>query len=174
MTVRPQPSMAQNKLWVLYLLKQSEMELSELQIMRICDELDVIGYFDLVECLFELTQNGHIYQKNLPQGVAYGITEKGAEIINVMRNDLRLSLRHAVDDYLKQHKTALLKESQFIGEYLKLRDNEYRVTLRVLEKNETIFEINIIVSAKAEAQAMVEKWTENAVEIYKEVILKLS
>ncbi len=173
MAVKPKATMAQNKLLVLYLLQQGEMELSELQIMRIFSELKVVGYFDLVECLFELTQNGHILKNTKPHGVAYRITPKGADIIAVLAEDIKLSLRNAIALYLKQNKPSLLKESQLTGEYLKLADNEYRVTLRVLQKSEIIFEINVIVYTKADAQSMVDHWPEHAVELYKDIVLKL-
>jgi hypothetical protein len=171
--VKPKQSMAHNKLLLLYLLKNGNLELSELQMVRIMSELSFMGYFDLKECMFELEQNGHIYSKPTSQTIVYGITENGANMLEVLQNDLRLSFRDTIDEYLQKNKTTLEMESQLIGEFIKLSDNEFRVILKVLEHDRTIFEINSIVYSKTEAQSIVDHWPRNAIPIYKDVILRL-
>ena len=173
MRVSPKQTMTHNKLLLLYLLAKSDIQLSELQIMRISNELEFMGYFDLKECVFELTQNDHIQEISTPHGVLYRITDQGREIVRVLETDVRQSFRRAIDDYLRDNKPSLFKESRFIGEHLKLRDGEYRVSLKALEKNEPVFEINLIVPTRDEARAMVDGWTENAVSVYQDIVLKL-
>lgn len=179
MTIKPQATMAQNKLLLLYLLnagsgKQDGLLLSELQIMRIMEELGFMHYFDLKECLFELLQDRRIKEVVTPRAVLYGITQSGGNIIEALEDDLRLSLRRGVDEYLSRNRGELEKESQFIGEYLKLGENEYRVVLKVLEKSVTIFEVSLIVYSRDEARKIAENWKDNAVAIYKDLILKLA
>ena len=94
-------------------------------------------------------------------------------MLNVLVSDLRLSFRETVDAYLKEHRSELELESQLVGEYIKLAQNEYRVILKVLEHDRTIFEINSIVYSKTEAQKIVDNWRKNAVSIYKDVVLRL-
>ena len=173
MQIKPKQTLAHNKLLLLYLLQKSGMALSELQLVRIMAELSFMGYFDLKECIFELEQGGHLYSKMTPQNTVYGITEAGENMLNVLVNDLRLSFRETVDAYLKEHRGELELESQLVGEYIKLSQNEYRVILKVLEHDRTIFEINSIVYSKTEAQNIVDNWRKNAVNIYKDVILRL-
>lgn len=173
MKVKPKQSMAHNKLLLLYLLKQSEMALSELQLVRIMTELSFMGYFDLKECVFELTQSGHIRGRVTPQSTSYEITANGVNMLEVLKNDLRLSFREAVDAYLREHRAELEMESQFVGEYIKLSQNEYRVILKILEHDRTIFEINSLVYSKGEAQKIIENWPKNAISVYKDVTLRL-
>ncbi len=173
MEIKPKQSIAHNKLLLLYLLDKSGLELSELQIVRIMSELSFMGYFDLKECMFELEQNKHIYSRATPQTVAYGVTETGAKMLDVLKSDLRLSFRNAIDGYLSKNRTHLEMESQLIGEYIKLADSEYRVILKVLEHDRTIFEINTIVYSKTEAKQMIDNWRNNAIPVYKDVILRL-
>ncbi|MEG0257862.1 MAG: DUF4364 family protein [Christensenella sp.] len=173
MEVKPKQSMAHNKLLLLYLIKHSCMELSELQLLRIMTELSLMGYFDLKECIFELEQCLHIYSKTTPQNTSYGITNLGAEILEVFSNDLRLSFRETIDEYLKEHRTELEMESQFISDFLKLSDNEYRVTLKIMEHYRTIFEIDLLVYSKTEAERITDNWSKNALSVYKELILHL-
>jgi len=173
MDIKPKQNIAQNKLLLLYLLKQSSVALSELQMVRIMGELDLIRYFDLKESLFELEQNGEVVPRATTQAVVYGVTEKGARMLSVLMGDMRTSYRDAIDDYLRTNRAALEKESQFIGEYMRLGENEYRVVLKVLEENRTTFEIDLIVYSKEDAKKMVERWGENAVSIYKSVLSQL-
>ncbi|MEG2202506.1 MAG: DUF4364 family protein, partial [Christensenellaceae bacterium] len=159
---------------LLYLLDRSNMGLSELQIVRIMDELGLLSYFDLKECIFELEQNNHIIANPTPQTLLYSISEKGSAMLNVLVEDLRLSFRTSIDEYLQKNKSELEKESQLIGEFIKLSENEYRVTLKVLEQNRTVFEINLIVYSKTQAQQMVEQWRSKAVSLYQELFMQLS
>jgi len=174
MKPRRSQTMAQNKLLMLYLLNRSEMELSELQIMRLMDELGLMSYFDLKECLFELQQNGHIYMSETPQAALYAITGSGKNIADVLGNDLRLSARKAVDTYLDTNRDKLKMEAHYVAEYIKISGSEYRVIMKVLEEGMTILEISIIVYSREEAQAMTEKWKDKAVDIYKELLGRLS
>lgn len=174
MDVKPKQSMAHHKLLLLYLLRQSGMALSELQLVRIMTELSFMGYFDLKECIFELEQGGHISARVTPQSTAYQITEAGSNMLEVLKNDLRLSFREAAEEYLTKHRSKLEMESQFVGEYIKLSENEYRVTLKIMERDRTIFEIDSLVSSKREAQRVVDHWPKNAIAVYKDVTLRLS
>jgi hypothetical protein len=167
-------AMAQNKLLMLYLLDKSGMALSELQIMRLMDELGFMRYFDLKECLFELEQNGHILLSTTPQAAIYEISENGKNIVNVLEKDLRLSARKGIDGYLAQNREKLKMEAHYVAEYIKLGSDEYRVIFKVLEEGMTIMEINMVVYSRDEAQAMTAKWKDNAVDVYKELLEKLS
>ncbi len=188
MSLIAKQSMAQYKLLLLYLLnvnpkcpdqqapnaEKDALALTELQMMRITDELGFMHYFDLKECLFELKESNHIYIETTPQAVLYSITPSGRHIINVLVNDLHLSSRNAISEYMAENYKELEKESQFVSEYLKLGENEYRVTLKVLEKNSAIFEINVVVYSKQQAKDICKKWKDNAVSVYKELMLQLS
>lgn len=173
MQIRPKQTLANNKLLLLYLLYKSDIALSELQIVRILSELSFMSYFDLKECMFELSEGGHIYSKATPQNVLYGITEKGAQMLLILEADLRRSFRDRIDSYLKEHATELKMESQLVGEFIKLSDGEYRVILKVLEDDRTIFELSCIVYSKEEAQRMTGNWRSNAISLYKDVVTRL-
>ena len=173
MQIKPKQTMANNKLLLLYLLDKSEIGLSELQLVRIFGELSFMGYFDLKECMFELEQGHHIYSKQTPQCVTYGITEKGSRMLDVLLSDLRLSFRERIDAYLEKHSGELKMESQLAGEMIKLSESEYRVILKVLEEDRTVFELSCIVYSKESAQTMLENWRSNAVSLYKDVLTRL-
>ncbi len=173
MQIKPKQTMAHNKLLLLYLLDSAQMRLNELQLIRIMDELGFMQFFDMQECLFELSQNNHITETTTPQGTTYCITEAGSKLVYVLQNDLRHSFREAIQTYITANKSELEKESQYVGEFIKLSDSEYRVTLKVLEHDRTVFEINLLMYSKRDAQIMTEKWRDHAVELYQEVLSRL-
>ena len=174
MQIKPKQTMANNKLLLLYLLNKSDIPLSELRLVRIFSDLSFMGYFDLKECMFELEQNRHISSRSTPQSVVYSITEKGANMLRVLCEDLRLSFREGIDKYLEAHSSELKMESQLVGEMIKLSSSEYRVILKVLEEDRTVFELNCIVYSKDAAQTMLDNWRANAVSLYKDVLMRLS
>ncbi len=174
MAINPVQTIAQNKLLLLYLLCNCGVELSELQVMRIMSELDCMQYFDLKESLFELEQNNQIYSHPSSRSPLYGVTPSGKQMIEVLKKDLRLSLRNEIDEYLKTHREELKKESQLVGRYIKLGESEYRVTLNILEQDLAVFELNITVYSREQAQEMVNKWKDNAISLYKDITARLS
>lgn len=174
MQVKPKQTMAQNKLLLLHLLHRSDMGLSEMQLVRIMGELGFMSYFDLKECLFELEQNEDIYSRKTPQNETYTVTEKGKHMLEVLKEDLRPSFRDEIDVYVRENKSKLELESQLSSEYIKLSEGEYRVVLKVLENDRTVFEVNMIVYSKEEANKMTENWYQNAISIYKNMIIQLN
>ncbi|MGI6153802.1 MAG: DUF4364 family protein [Christensenellaceae bacterium] len=173
MKIKPKQTMAQNKLLLLYLIQSANVELSELQIVRIMGELDLMRYFDLKEGLFELEQNGDILPVVYPHTVVYRATPKGEEMLAVLKDGLRASFIERIDGYILEHKKELAMEAQFVAEYIRLAENEYRVMLKVLEDNRALFEVNLLVYSKEEAERMAADWPQKAVDVYKEVALTL-
>lgn len=167
-------AIAQNKLLILYLLNSINIQLSELQILRIVSEKGWLNYFDMKESLFELGESNLIEQRETPNGTFYVISQLGKNTLSYLKKDLRNSWRIAIDEYCEQNRADLRLETELFADYIKIDDNEYKVMLKVLENQVPVFELTLVTYSKSSAQAFIDKWKSVAPTIYKNTFFTLS
>lgn len=167
-------AIAQNKLLVLYLLKTINIQLSELQILRIVTDNGWLSYFDLKECMFELIENQLVDERDTPSGTFYSITEHGCTTVFYLEKELPASLRKKIDTYCEKNRNDLRLETELHADYIKIDEGEYKVMLKVLENQVPVFELNLITYSQASAEAFISKWKNAAPIIYKNTYDSLS
>ena len=64
-------------------------------------------------------------------------------------------------------------ETQLYAEYIRISDGEYRVTLKILERDVPVLDLNIVCYSKREAQAITSNWQDRATTIYRDLLLSL-
>ncbi len=165
---------AQNKLLLLYLLNSMNIQLSELQILRIMTENSWMNYFDMKESVFELLESRLIDQHETTAGNFYSITELGRTTLSYLEKELRNSRRKDIDEYCASNRDDLRLETELFADYIKIDEDEYKVMLKVLENQIPVFEINLVTYSKSSAQAFIEKWKSVAPSIYKSTYFTLS
>lgn len=160
-------AIAQSKLLILYLLRSINIQLSEMQILRIVTENGWINYFDLKECLFELIESKLVEERETPVGSFYAITEQGRSTLFYFERELLGSLRKTIDAYCEANRDDLRLETELSANYIRIDEGEYKVMLRVLENQIPVFELNLITYSKDSAEAFIKKWKDVAPKIYK-------
>ncbi len=167
-------AIAQNKLLVLYLMKTINIQLSELQILRIVTDNGWLNYFDLKECMFELIEGRLMEQRETPNGTFYAVTELGETTVYYLEKELLESQRKAIDAYCAKNRDDLRLETELAADYIKIDEGEYRVMLKVLENQQPVFELNLVTWSKNSAEAFIRKWKDVAPAIYKSTYDSLS
>ncbi|MGI5849259.1 MAG: DUF4364 family protein [Christensenellales bacterium] len=160
-------AIAQNKLLILYLLKTINIQLSELQILRIVTENNWLNYFDLKECMFELIESNLVEQRETPNGTFYAVTDLGRTTLYYLEKELLNSQRKAIDEYCSKNRDDLRLETELFAEYIKIDEGEYKVMLKVLENQIPVFELNLITYSQNSAEDFIKKWKHVAPKIYK-------
>lgn len=167
-------AIAQNKLLILYLLKTINIQLSELQILRIVSDNGWLNYFDLKECMFELIESGLVERRDTPSGAFFAITELGGTTVFYLEKELPASLRKSVDSFCEKNRDDLRLETELHADYIKIDEGEYKVMLKVLENQVPVFELNLVTYSQASAEAFIKKWKSTAPIIYKNTYDSLS
>lgn len=167
-------AIAQNKLLILYLLKSINIQLSELQILRIVSENSWLNYFDLKECMFELIESRLVDQRDTPNGLFYSVTDLGGETVFYLEKELPASVRKAVDTYCNANRDELRLETELFADYLKIDEGEYKVMLKVLENQVPVFELNLVTCSQTSAETFIKNWKHVAPKIYKNTYDTLS
>ena len=167
-------AIAHNKLLILYLLKSINIQLSELQILRIVADNGWLNYFDFKECMFELIESNLVEQRETPNGAFFVVTELGRDTLFYLEKELLNSQRKAIDEYCEANRDDLRLETELFADYIKIDEGEYKVMLRVLENQVPVFELNLITYSQHSAQSFINRWKVAAPKIYKNTYDSLS
>ncbi len=170
MEIKPNPS--ESKLLILYLFNEIRMDLNDLQVLRVFVELGLMNYFDLMNYIAELIAGEMLAEKEQPAGKCLSITQKGKDVLAEFVQEIRNSQRERIMDYCARHKHELRAESLYTGEYHADR-NGYRVLLKIMDGDETVFQMELMVFSKDDAMHAIETWRNNAPKIYTSVLDKL-
>ena len=165
MQVNPK-HIARNKLSILFMLKSCGLELRENQLIRLVADFSVMEYFELMRTLAELQKDGFIAITPSLAGSLIGITELGVTTLDFFKRELSYTWREKIDAYMEAHRAELRLEAKLFTEYYRIDDNEYRVTLRIIERNIPSFEVTLICTSKEEADRFARGWMKNAVDVY--------
>ena len=161
---------AKNRIAVMYLLRSLNIEVTDKQLLRVVTELSVMDYFDLASVLDNLKSGQLIELRKAREGDFYTLTPLGENTLSFFEKELYLSQRNAIDEYCKEHREELQREASVAGEYVKLSDKQYRVTLRIMQKDLPVFEVSFFASNIEEAENYVKKWNERSSDVYRKVM----
>ncbi len=162
-----------SKLVILYLFDSLGITLNEHQTVRILTDHDWANYFDVKENLFELADSGMLETHETPHGVFYQITPSGKSSIEIFYKDIMLSVREQISTFSKANRDELAREADLFSDYIKVSDDEYRVTLKILFKTRPTFELEIFVYSKEEAETLIRNWHAGAKNIYQHIYTEL-
>ena len=62
------------------------------------------------------------------------------------------------------------EEKSIVAEYTPLSENHYTIVCKVVDNNETVFEIKTFAGSREQAKEIVDNWQNNANEIYPEIL----
>lgn len=165
---------AQCRLALLYTLSQSGITLTEPQLARIMSDTSVMNFFDLKSSLHDLADGGQIEELPMLEGSVYVLTDKGAEMIETLKTDLRRSLRDSIDSYLAAHGEELYRESLFQASFTRIDDKQYRARARIVSDGAPVFELTMLLGSREEAKTFVDSWKEKGSDIYQRILLELT
>jgi len=162
--------MAQNKLIILYLFSKLKFRADQFQLMKINAENSLMNFFDLMECLFEMCESKLIEEIQTADSKYYTITKQGEQTLEIFKTELLMSTQKKIDAYCDEKLSELKLESETRGDFIKIRDDEYLITLKITENNSKVFEINLTVCSNRDANRIIENWQKNSLHTYQCVL----
>ena len=161
---------AENKLIILLIMNQFSIPLTNSQIMEFVLEKDYMNYFYLQQALGELVSSGMLEYSQSDESFFYLITEKGKNTLQYFSERLDLQLRSSIEKSVSLKKQMLLRELQVLADYVKERDNEYIVDLKVIENNITLIDLKLNVISNKQAKQIWERWKNEAPHLYGDIL----
>jgi len=104
----------------------------------------------------------------------YQITDKGKQTLELTEDLLPGIIKLQVDTNLSGAVEEVNDENSIVAEYMPKSENDYNITCKIVEKNETIFEIKTYAGSREQAKQIVDNWKSYAIQIYPKLIETLT
>lgn len=162
--------MAQNKLILLYIIKQSPHAFSKHELNEFILDKEYMNYFFLQQYLGELIDSDLIKLKTIDDTPKYIISEQGDLTLNYFNETIPKNLKKELEKEFQTHKKLKQREKQIVAEHYPKEDGQYMVNLKLVENEDVLFSLYIDVPSIEQAKEICKTWEENTNSIYANIM----
>ena len=164
-------ALAENKVLMLYILNQISNGLLEDGLYKIISSVNNVNYFYFKEVLTDLLDSKlvGIFTKDEEESVLK-ITSEGKNALSLTIDVLPGILKLKADNVFKKEFPSIADKTSVIAEFIPRSENDYTIKCKVIEKNETIFEVRTFAGSRDRAKKIVDNWNKNASKIYPKIL----
>jgi len=164
---------AQDKLKLLYILNYINIPLTNIEITNHILEHNYMDYFYLQQLLSDLCDSKFIKLNSKNGNEYYSISEAGIASLEMFGEKLPDYFTNEVDTNFSFFKKELKRQRELFGHYYK-RNDEFIVSLQVMENESVIFNLSINVPTEILAKNICKKWDSSPEEIFGNIIKTLT
>lgn len=165
-------TLAENKVLILYTLKQVTNGLLEDGLYKIISSINNVNYFYFKEILTDLLDSKlvGIFTKDDEEESVLKITSEGENALSLTIEVLPGILKLKADNVLKEKISSIVDETSVITEFTPKNENDYTIKCKIVEKNDTIFEVRTFAGSGERAKKIVDNWNKNASKLYPKIL----
>ena len=163
-------TLAENKVLILYILYLLDKNIKQDDLFKIISSINDINYFYFKQIITDLIDSKlvGIYTKEEEQVIE--ITTEGKNAYLLTKDVLPGILKLKADNVFQREFSSIEDESSIIAEFIPKNENEYTVKCKIVENNETIFEVRTFAGSRDRAKQIVDNWNKNASSIYPKIL----
>ena len=162
--------LAENKVLILYLLNKLPDGIKNDNLYKIVSSANNINYFYFQELLTDLIETNFVGSFTKDEDTVVKITSEGQNALSLTKSLLPGILKLKADNIFKEEVSSIAEESSIITEYIPKDENNYTVKCKIVENNETIFEVSTFAGSRDRAKQISDNWKDNANTIYPKII----
>lgn len=163
----------ENKLLLLFSINQLG-NVTNLQLLQFMVDNDLMDYITLQLALGELIEAGQLSLTTHTLGELYSLTDKGKEALRLFERRVPNSRRVAIRSRAVQWRARFFREKTLLADFQKLEENDYLLTLQLLENNLSLMCLDLHLPARNMADLFSRRWPDRAQDIYQGIVAKLS
>ena len=160
--------LAENKVLILYLINKLPDGIKSDNLFKIVSSTNGINYFYFQELLSDLIATNLV--GSFTKDTFIKITSEGENSLSLTKSLLPGILKLKADNVFKDEISEIVEESSIITEYIPKDENNYTVKCKIVEKNETLFEISAFAGSRERAKQISDNWKNNANNLYPKII----
>ena len=163
-------TLAENKVLILYILNLIDGEIVQDGLFKIISSINDLNYFVFKQILTDLIDSKlvGVYTKDDEQVLK--ITSEGKNAYILTKDVMPGILKLKADSIFKKEFSDIEEASSVIAEFTPKNENNYTVTLKIVENNETIFEVKTYAGSRDRAKKIVDHWNHNANTMYPKIL----
>ena len=165
-------TLAENKVLILYILNQIQNGIIEDGLYKIISSINNFNYFYFKEVLTDLLDSKLVgnFTKDEEEDSVLKITSEGINALSLTIDVLPGILKLKADNVFKEEFSSIADETSIIAEFIPRSENDYIIKCKIIEKNETIFEVKTFAGSRDRAKIIVDNWNKNASKIYPKML----
>lgn len=163
-------TLAENKILILYILNKVGKSISNDSLLNLVLAVTDMNYFYFQQFLLDLLENKYIVSYDKDNSTLYEITDFGKETLALTQDIIPGIIKLRVDSNLKDELVAFEDKHSIVAEYVPRSENNYTVTCKIIDNNDTIFEVKTFAGSREKAKDIVDNWNNNADKIYPEML----
>ena len=163
-------TLAESKVLILYVLEKSGKPLTNDVLYKIVLAASQMNYFYFQQFVLDLMEVGYIFSFEKESQTLYQITDAGKTTLDLTLDLLPGIIKLKVDTNQKAIQDTAEEEQSIVAEYTPLSENHYIITCKVVENNETVFEVKTFAGSREQAKDIVDNWQNNADTIYPKIL----
>lgn len=163
-------TLAENKVLILYVLEKANKALTNDVLYKIVLAAVNMNYFYFQQFILDLINVGYIYSFQREEQTLYTITDAGKRTLDLTLDLLPGIIKLQADTNLKPILDSSEEEQSIVAEYTPLSENHYTIICKVVDNNETVFEIKTFAGSREQAKEIVDNWQNNANDIYPKIL----
>lgn len=163
-------TLAENKVLILYILNKVGKAISNDALLNLVLAVTDMNYFYFQQFLLDLLENNYITSYEKDVHIFYQITNFGKETLNLTQDILPGIIKLRVDSNFKEEMDSFENDHSVIAEYTPRSENYFDISCKIVERNETIFEVKTFAGSRDRAKRIVDNWNKNASKIYPKIL----
>lgn len=162
--------LAQNKLLLLYIIKESTYNFTKNQLTEFILEKNYINFFSVQQYLGELVESDFIELTEEENEQKYNLLEKGKVALDYFMGKIPEKIKKDLEIEFNSQKVQQKIDTQVLSEYYQRDDGQYVVNLKLVENGDKLFSLYLNVATEKQAELISRSWKERTDSIYAETI----
>ena len=162
------------KLLMLYIIKKFRTPISREQLYSALVNVDDTDFFEMSELCAQLEQEMYVIAVPARDQHLLYLTERGEELVETFERELPRSVRDEAAGYADEHRGEVRRSNCIYSDAVPQGDGSWKLTLAILEKEKTTFEINLNMPDSHSAFIAQRNWYRDADSIYIDLLTRLS
>ena len=167
-------TLAENKVLILYILNQVHKPITNDNLYKLVLTAIDMNYFYFQQFLLDLISAKFVVNFPKEDQTLYKLTTHGKETLDLTLDILPGIIKLKADTNLKPMLDNIENEHSIIAEFTPKSEDNYIVYCKIMENNETVFEIKTFAGSRDEAKKIVDNWKNNAEVIYPKLLETLT
>ena len=163
-------TLAINKVLILYILKLINNDIRQDDLFKIITSINDINYFYFKQVLTDLIESKLVGTYTKEEEPVVRITSEGVNAYTLTRDVMPGLLKLKADNIFKKEFSSIEEEGSIIAEFIPKSENDYTIKCKIVENNETIFEVKTFAGSRERAKKIVDNWNKNAKSIYPQIL----
>ena len=162
--------LAENKVLILYLLYRSNKDFKQDDLFKLVNSINNINYFYFKQILTDLIESNLVGSYTKEEETVVKITSKGSQAYTLTKDVLPGLIKLKADNIFDKEFSSIEEASSITAEFIPKSENEYTIKCKIVENNETIFEVKTFAGSRDIAKRIVDNWNQDASNIYPKIL----